>query len=109
MFIPGSTAKLLSISGAWQTLGPDSRIRTPVYGQGSRTKTSLDGDLILVGAGDITFGGRTRANGTVAYTNVDHVDAGTVPGATLTPQNPLARDLVPGQANSELRPPPGPR
>jgi serine-type D-Ala-D-Ala carboxypeptidase/endopeptidase (penicillin-binding protein 4) len=90
MFAPGSTAKLFSISGAWQALGPDSRIRTPVYQRGSRTGARLDGDLILVGAGDVTFGGRTRADGTVAYTAIDHVDANTIPGATLTPQNPLA-------------------
>ena len=90
MFIPGSTAKLFSVSGTWQTLGPDSRLRTPVYQRGSRTGGRLDGDLILVGAGDVTFGGRTRADGTVEYTDVDHVDANTIPGATLTPQNPLA-------------------
>lgn len=90
MFIPGSTAKLFSISGAWQALGPDSRIRTPIHQRGSRTGARLDGDLILVGAGDVTFGGRTRADGTVEYTNVDHVDANLIPGATLTPQNPLA-------------------
>lgn len=90
MFLPGSTAKLFSVSGAWQTLGPDSRIRTPVYSQGRRTGNRLDGDLILVGAGDVTFGGRTRADGTVEYTNLDHTDAESVPGATLTPQNPLA-------------------
>ena len=99
MFIPGSTAKLFNISGAWQTLGPDSRIRTPVYEHGNRTGSRLDGDLILVGAGDITFGGRTRPDGTVAYTDVDHVDAGTVPGATLTPES-AGRDLVARRAGS---------
>ncbi len=94
MFIPGSTAKLFSISGAWRTLGPDSRIRTPIFQRGSRTGDRLDGDLILVGAGDVTFGGRTRADGTVEYTNIDHVDANTIPGATLTPQDPLAGILA---------------
>ena len=109
MFIPGSTAKLFSVSGTWQTLGPDSRLRTPVYQRGSRTGGRLDGDLILVGAGDVTFGGRTRADGTVEYTDVDHVDANTIPGATLTPQNPLAGILVAGPTDQGVRSPPSQR
>jgi serine-type D-Ala-D-Ala carboxypeptidase/endopeptidase (penicillin-binding protein 4) len=90
MFIPGSTAKIFSISGAWEAVGPDSRITTPVYVQGRRSGSRLDGDLILVGAGDVTFGGRTTPEGKVEFTDVDHVDANFAPGAQLTPQNPLA-------------------
>ncbi len=90
MFLPGSTAKILSVSAAWQALGPDSKITTPVYTRGSRSGSRLDGDLILVGAGDVTFGGRTTADGTVEFTDPDHVDANFAPGAGLTPQNPLA-------------------
>ena len=90
MFIPGVDREVVQRLRHLADLGPDSRIRTPVYQRGSRTGDRLDGDLILVGAGDVTFGGRTRADGTVEYTNVDHVDANTIPGATLTPQNPLA-------------------
>ena len=90
MFIPGSTAKIFSISSAWEGLGPDSKITTPVYTQGTRSGGRLNGDLILVGAGDVTFGGRTTPDGKVEFTDVDHVDANFAPGAALTPQNPLA-------------------
>lgn len=90
LFVPGSTTKLFSVSGAWKLLGPDSRITTPVYAQGTRRGSRLEGDLVLVGAGDVTFGGRTTPDGRVAFTDVDHIDANLLPGATLTPQNPLA-------------------
>ncbi|MFJ9855714.1 D-alanyl-D-alanine carboxypeptidase [Streptomyces sp. NPDC101150] len=89
-FIPGSSAKLFSVSGTWHTLGGDHRFVTPVHAVGRRRGTTLDGDLDLIAQGDLTLGGRTRKNGTVAYTNLDHTYANDIPGATLTPQNPLA-------------------
>ena len=36
------------------------------------------------------MGGRTTPQGTVAYRPVDHTYANSLPGATLTPENPLA-------------------
>ncbi|WP_030411065.1 D-alanyl-D-alanine carboxypeptidase/D-alanyl-D-alanine-endopeptidase [Streptomyces sp. NRRL S-1448] len=89
-FLPGSTAKLFSVSGAWHTLGSGHRFVTPVYAVGQRRNGTLRGDLDLVAQGDLTLGGRTRKNGTVAYTTIDHTYANLIPGATLTPQNPLA-------------------
>ncbi|WP_411102974.1 D-alanyl-D-alanine carboxypeptidase/D-alanyl-D-alanine-endopeptidase [Streptomyces sp. cmx-4-9] len=89
-FIPGSTAKLLSVSGPWQTLGGDHRFVTPVYAVGRRSGATLTGDLDLVAQGDLTLGGRTRPDGTVAYTDLDHTYANDFAGATLTPENPLA-------------------
>ncbi|MFG2140793.1 D-alanyl-D-alanine carboxypeptidase/D-alanyl-D-alanine-endopeptidase [Streptomyces sp. NPDC048650] len=89
-FIPGSSAKLFSVSGAWHTLGGDHRFVTPIHAVGQRRGPTLDGDLDLVAQGDLTMGGRTRKDGTVAFTNLDHTYANDVPGATLTPQNPLA-------------------
>ncbi|MFI0214394.1 D-alanyl-D-alanine carboxypeptidase/D-alanyl-D-alanine endopeptidase [Streptomyces lydicus] len=89
-FIPGSTAKLFSVSGTWHTLGGDHRFVTPVYAVGQRRHATLRGDLVLVAQGDLTLGGRTRKDGTVAYTPIDHTYANDVPGATLTPENPLA-------------------
>ncbi|MFI1944878.1 D-alanyl-D-alanine carboxypeptidase/D-alanyl-D-alanine-endopeptidase [Streptomyces virginiae] len=89
-FIPGSTAKLLSVSGPWHTLGADHRFVTPLYAVGERDGATLTGDLDLVAQGDLTMGGRTRPDGTVAYTDLDHTYANDFPGATLTPQNPLA-------------------
>ncbi|MDX3537316.1 D-alanyl-D-alanine carboxypeptidase/D-alanyl-D-alanine-endopeptidase [Streptomyces sp. MB09-01] len=89
-FIPGSTAKLISVSGPWQTLGADHRFVTPLYAVGDRNGATLTGDLDLAAQGDLTMGGRTRPDGTVAYTDLDHTYANDFPGATLTPENPLA-------------------
>ncbi|MFD5393596.1 D-alanyl-D-alanine carboxypeptidase/D-alanyl-D-alanine-endopeptidase [Streptomyces sp. NPDC127097] len=89
-FIPGSAAKLFSVSGTWHTLGGDHRFVTPVHAVGQRRNATLKGDLDLVAQGDLTLGGRTRKDGTVAYTTIDHTYANDVPGATLTPENPLA-------------------
>ncbi|MEP6562588.1 MAG: D-alanyl-D-alanine carboxypeptidase/D-alanyl-D-alanine-endopeptidase, partial [Nakamurella sp.] len=50
---------------------------------------TLTGDLILVGMGDVTMGGRTKPDGTVDFTNLDHNDANGIPGATLTTEDPL--------------------
>ncbi|MFJ3203819.1 D-alanyl-D-alanine carboxypeptidase/D-alanyl-D-alanine-endopeptidase [Streptomyces sp. NPDC086989] len=89
-FVPGSTAKLFPVSGTWRTLGTDHRFVTPVHAVGTRTGATLTGDLDLVAQGDLTLGGRTRPDGTVAYTDLDHTYANDFPGATLTPENPLA-------------------
>jgi D-alanyl-D-alanine carboxypeptidase/D-alanyl-D-alanine-endopeptidase (penicillin-binding protein 4) len=36
-FVPGSTAKLVSVSGAWHTLGSDHRFTTPVQASAAAT------------------------------------------------------------------------
>ncbi|MFB6437100.1 D-alanyl-D-alanine carboxypeptidase/D-alanyl-D-alanine-endopeptidase [Streptomyces sp. NPDC056411] len=89
-FIPGSTAKLFGVSGTWRTLGGGHRFVTPIHAVGRRRYGTLSGNLVLVAQGDLTLGGRTRKNGTVAFTDIDHTYANLIPGATLTPQNPLA-------------------
>ena len=90
MFIPGSTTKLFSVSAVWNVLGPEHRFTTPVYALGRRHRGTLKGRLVLVGVGDLSMGGRTTSDGGIAWTNVDHSDANAVPGATLTPEDPLA-------------------
>ncbi|WP_307790564.1 D-alanyl-D-alanine carboxypeptidase/D-alanyl-D-alanine endopeptidase [Streptomyces actuosus] len=89
-FIPGSAEKLFSVSGAWHTLGGDHRFTTPVQALGRRDGSVLTGDLALVAQGDLTMGGRTAPDGSVSYTSIDHTYANSLPGATLTPENPLA-------------------
>ena len=49
----------------------------------------LDGDLVLVGGGDLAFGGRRIDADTIEYTNFDHNDANGLGTAILTPQDPL--------------------
>jgi D-alanyl-D-alanine carboxypeptidase/D-alanyl-D-alanine-endopeptidase (penicillin-binding protein 4) len=89
-FIPGSDTKLVTISSAWHTLGPDHRFTTPVYAVGTHNGSTLAGNLVLVAQGDLTMGGRTKPDGSVDYTNIDHTSANDLPGATLTPEDPLA-------------------
>src|SRR5215213_8486312 len=90
MYIPGSSTKLFTVSAALDDLGFDHHFKTPVYAQGKVQNGTLSGNLVLVASGDLTMGGRTAPNGTVSYTPVDHTYANSVPGATLTPENPLA-------------------
>lgn len=89
MFIPGSNAKLFTETAVWDRWGPDTRFRTPVHAVGARHGKVLAGRLVLVGSGDLSLGGRVTKAGGVAWRNFDHADANAVPGAKLTPQNPL--------------------
>jgi len=45
---------------------------------------TLQGELAVVGAGDLTFGGRRIDADTVEYTNFDHDDANNLGTAILT-------------------------
>jgi serine-type D-Ala-D-Ala carboxypeptidase/endopeptidase (penicillin-binding protein 4) len=90
LYIPGSSTKLFTVSATLDDLGFDHRFKTPVYAQGEVKNGTLSGNLVLVASGDLTMGGRTAPNGTVSYTPIDHTYANDVPGATLTPENPLA-------------------
>ncbi|MFJ8039607.1 D-alanyl-D-alanine carboxypeptidase/D-alanyl-D-alanine-endopeptidase [Kitasatospora sp. NPDC096147] len=97
-FLPGSVAKLFSVSGTWHALGTDHRFTTPVHALGTRDGSALDGDLALVAQGDLTMGGRTAPDGSVSFTDTDHTYANDLPGATLTPEDPLAGlDLIAAQ------------
>ena len=89
LFEPASVTKTYSTGAAWLEFGPESTVTTPVKLTGEVVDGTLTGDLVLVGKGDITMGGRTKADGTVDFTNLDHNDANGIPGATLTTEDPL--------------------
>ena len=89
-FEPGSTAKLISVSATLDDLGFDHHLTTPVFALGHKNQHTFNGNLVLVAKGDLTMGGRTKPDGTVDYTSIDHTYANGVPGATLTPEDPLA-------------------
>jgi D-alanyl-D-alanine carboxypeptidase/D-alanyl-D-alanine-endopeptidase (penicillin-binding protein 4) len=89
-FVQGSVTKLFPVSAALDDLGFHHQFTTPVYALGNMAGGTLNGNLVLVAQGDLTMGGRTRPDGTVDFTNVDHTYANDVPGATLTPEDPLA-------------------
>ena len=81
MALTGSTRKLFSVGTALKTLGAQHRVTTRVHRVGD--------NLILVGAGDLTFGGRRIDANTVQFTDFDHNDANSLGTAILTPQDPL--------------------
>src|SRR5579883_2206323 len=90
LFAPASTTKLYSCAAALAVLGPDYRFETPVYQRGKVEDGRLQGDLILVAKGDPTLGGRTDAQGKMAFKDHDHIYAHFLPGAELTDTDPLA-------------------
>jgi D-alanyl-D-alanine carboxypeptidase/D-alanyl-D-alanine-endopeptidase (penicillin-binding protein 4) len=94
LFDPGSTMKTYSVSTALRLYGSDYRFETPVYRAGSVSGDSLNGNLVLVGSGDLTFGLRELPDGTLYYENTPDLDQSYatvgVPGAVEPPGNPLA-------------------
>jgi D-alanyl-D-alanine carboxypeptidase/D-alanyl-D-alanine-endopeptidase (penicillin-binding protein 4) len=90
MLAPASVTKLFSCAAALVALGPDSTTETVVYQRGPVIKGTLRGDLILVAAGDLTFGGRTK-DGTTVFKDKDHTYANSGLGESeLTDCDPLA-------------------
>lgn len=86
----GSVRKLFSVGLALRQLGAGHRFTTPVYRRGEVDRRGvLHGDLVLVAAGDLTFGGRVTAGDGIAFTDFDHNDANNLGTAILTPQDPL--------------------
>lgn len=84
MFLPGSTMKSYAVAAALDAYGPDQKLTTPVYTQGN--------NLVIVGAGDFSFGLRDKPDGTLSYYSqpiVDHSYANTgAPGVKLEPGDP---------------------
>lgn len=90
MLAPASVTKLFTCAAALIAVGPDSTAETAVYQRGTRVNGTLRGDLILVAAGDLTFGGRARGGKTV-FRDKDHTYANSGLGeAELTETDPLA-------------------
>lgn len=94
MFDPGSTMKTFAVSAALDAYGPDHVFTTPVYRAGTVSGDTLDGNLVLVGGGDLSFGLREEPGGGLYYENLpvlDHSYATVgLPGAVEPPGDPLA-------------------
>lgn len=91
LFAPASVTKLYSCAAALVALGPEYRFETPVHRRGTLKGDRLEGDLILVAGGDLTLGGRTTADGRMAFVNEDHIYANPGKVSTgLTDTDPLA-------------------
>ncbi len=90
-FFIGSVRKVFSVGELLNEVGPNRTYNTPVYHQGEIDDAGvLQGDLILVASGDLTMGGRTNPDGTIAISNYDHNEADSLGNAVLTSPNPLA-------------------
>ncbi len=90
-FFIGSVRKVFSVGALLNEVGPTHRYNTPVYRNGDVDRVGvLHGDLILVASGDLTMGGRTNPDGTIAVTTFDHNEADALGNAMLTSPNPLA-------------------
>jgi D-alanyl-D-alanine carboxypeptidase len=89
-FFIGSVRKVFSVGELLNEIGPDHIFITPIYNQGNVDDAGvLHGNLILVASGDISMGGRTKANGEFAITDFDHNEADSLGNAELTNPDPL--------------------
>lgn len=56
LFRPASSAKLFTTAATLAILGPESSVMTGIYGDFDKETGTVSGDLVLVGAGDPSFG-----------------------------------------------------
>jgi len=90
-FYIGSVRKTFVLGEMLNQVGPEYHYDTPVYRQGSIDPSGvLQGDLIVDASGDLTMGGRTNPDGSIAFTSLDHNEANTLGNALLTAPDPLA-------------------
>lgn len=90
-FLIGSVRKIFSVGELLDQVGPNHTYDTPVYRRGTVDSGGvLNGDLILVASGDLTMGGRTNPDGSIAVSNYDHNEADSLGNAVLTAPDPLA-------------------
>lgn len=87
----GSVRKVFSVGQLLNAVGPNHTYDTPVYRTGAvDANGTLHGNLIVVASGDLTMGGRTNPDGSIAVSNWDHNEADSLGNAILTKPNPLA-------------------
>jgi D-alanyl-D-alanine carboxypeptidase/D-alanyl-D-alanine-endopeptidase (penicillin-binding protein 4) len=89
MFSPASTTKLFSTSALLHAYGDDYRFTTPIVATADIKNGELKGNLVLIGQGDLTFGGRQPNPDTIEFTKMDHIIANVAPGVTITKEDPL--------------------
>lgn len=93
MFDAGSTMKTFAVSSALKAWGNDHTLTTPLYQQGTRNGATLDGNLVLVGGGDLTLGLRAEPDGGLSYENLPELNHSYatvgLPGAVEPKGDPL--------------------
>jgi D-alanyl-D-alanine carboxypeptidase/D-alanyl-D-alanine-endopeptidase (penicillin-binding protein 4) len=86
-----SVRKVFSLGALINQIGPQRQFQTPVYRMGAVDASgTLNGNLVLVASGDPAMGGRTNADGTLAWTNFDHNEANSLGNSQITAPDPLA-------------------
>jgi D-alanyl-D-alanine carboxypeptidase/D-alanyl-D-alanine-endopeptidase (penicillin-binding protein 4) len=86
-----SVRKVFSLGALIDQYGAQHQFQTPVYRVGAVDASgTLNGNLVLVASGDISMGGRTNPDGTLAWTNFDHNEANNLGNAQITAPDPLA-------------------
>ena len=89
-FLIGSVRKVFPVGELLDEVGPNHTYDTPIYRRGTVDGSGvLKGDLILVASGDLTMGGRTNPDGSIAFSNYDHNEADSLGNAVLTAPDPL--------------------
>jgi D-alanyl-D-alanine carboxypeptidase/D-alanyl-D-alanine-endopeptidase (penicillin-binding protein 4) len=87
----GSVRKVFSVGQLLNAVGPSHTYDTPVYRTGAIDRNGvLHGNLIVVASGDLTMGGRTNPDGSIAVSDWDHNEADGLGNAVLTKPDPLA-------------------
>jgi len=89
-FFIGSVRKVFSVGELLNRVSAAHTYDTPVYRTGSVVGGALRGNLILVASGDLTMGGRTNPDGSIAVSSWDHNEADSLGNAVLTKPDPLA-------------------
>ncbi|MGH8013550.1 MAG: D-alanyl-D-alanine carboxypeptidase, partial [Candidatus Binataceae bacterium] len=90
-FFIASVRKVFTVGELMNQIGPDHAYNTPVFREGTVDSSGiLNGNLILLASGDLTMGGRTNPDGTIALSNYDHNEADSLGNAVLTAPDPLA-------------------
>jgi D-alanyl-D-alanine carboxypeptidase len=89
-FLIGSVRKVFTVGELLAAVGAGHTYDTPVYHDGTIAGGVLKGNLYVVASGDLTMGGRTNADGSIAISDWDHNEAESLGNAVLTKPNPLA-------------------
>jgi D-alanyl-D-alanine carboxypeptidase/D-alanyl-D-alanine-endopeptidase (penicillin-binding protein 4) len=90
-FYIGSVRKVFSVGALLNRVGGTHTYDTPVYRTGTVDASRvLHGNLVVLASGDLTMGGRTNPDGTVAVSKWDHNEANGLGNAILTKPDPLA-------------------
>jgi D-alanyl-D-alanine carboxypeptidase/D-alanyl-D-alanine-endopeptidase (penicillin-binding protein 4) len=91
LFVPASVTKLFTVGAALDELGSDYQFQTPVYSpSGPDAEGRIAGPLVFVASGDLTLGGRSREDGTLAFADNDHTYASFLDTVALVDVDPLA-------------------